>query len=189
MPWRFHGCSSGWILPAASVARQARRCSPGVACHVARPRTPGERAERIEERGVLPGAVDAELDARDRRHAGPGAAVDDRPAPARRSAGASGSRGSRAGSSVRAGASVSPACPGSSGPRPVAVGDGLLIAVERRRDGIDARQPLDLRHAVPAGNQQAERETVLRLERPPVHLVGEEHVRRASRRRSSRLRA
>ena len=58
----------------------------------------------------------------------------------------------------------------------VAVGDGLLVALERLGDRRDPREPLDAGHAVPAGDEQAHRGAVLRLERPAVHLVGEQHL-------------
>jgi hypothetical protein len=52
----------------------------------------------------------------------------------------------------------------------------LLVSGERLGDDRDPRQPLDLRHPVPAGDDQAEREAVLGEERAAVHPVGEEDV-------------
>ena len=56
------------------------------------------------------------------------------------------------------------------------VGVRLLIALERTVDRRDALEPLHARHAVPAGDEQAEREAVLRRERGTVHLVCEEDL-------------
>ena len=56
------------------------------------------------------------------------------------------------------------------------VGRRLLVAHERSVDDLDRTQPLDARHAVPARNEEPERETVLRLQRPAVHLVGQQDL-------------
>src|ERR1051325_6687462 len=52
----------------------------------------------------------------------------------------------------------------------------LLVAGERLVDHLDLGQPLDAGHPVPAGDDEAQRETVLRRERLAVHLVGEQQV-------------
>ena len=52
----------------------------------------------------------------------------------------------------------------------------MLVAGERLVDGRDRRQPLHVRHSVPARNKQSKRESVLRQERRAVHLVREQDV-------------
>ena len=52
----------------------------------------------------------------------------------------------------------------------------LLVAGEGLCDDGDPGQPLHVRHPVPAGHDQPEREAVLGEERRAVHLVGEQHV-------------
>jgi len=59
----------------------------------------------------------------------------------------------------------------------VAVADGLLEPVEGLVRDLDGGEPLDAGHAVPAGNDQAQREAVLRWQGLPVHLVGEQDFR------------
>ena len=53
---------------------------------------------------------------------------------------------------------------------------GLLDALERLGDRGDRAQPLDRRHAVPAGHDEPQGEAVRGRERRAVHRVGEQHV-------------
>ena len=50
----------------------------------------------------------------------------------------------------------------------------LLISAKWAVDERDGMQPLDVRHAVPAGDDEAQRKPVLGGQRPAVHLVGQE---------------
>ena len=59
---------------------------------------------------------------------------------------------------------------------PQPVRPGLLVPLEGPVEQLDPLEPLDVRHPVPARNEQAQRETVLRRQRRAVHLVGQEHV-------------
>ena len=53
----------------------------------------------------------------------------------------------------------------------------VLEAVELVVDDLDVGEPLDVRHAVPAGHHQPGREAVLHRQRRAVHLGGHQHVR------------
>ena len=57
-----------------------------------------------------------------------------------------------------------------------AVAGRLLVAVEGLVHDVDPREPLDVRHPVPARNHQPEREAVLRRQRSAVQVVGEERI-------------
>ncbi len=52
----------------------------------------------------------------------------------------------------------------------------LLVAMEAAIQQGDAAKPLDVRHSVPARDDQPEREAVLRRERLPVDLVCEQDL-------------
>jgi hypothetical protein len=56
------------------------------------------------------------------------------------------------------------------------VRDRLLPALERLVDDGDRLEPLDVRHPVPAGDDEAEREAVLWRQRLTVDLVREQHL-------------
>ena len=57
-----------------------------------------------------------------------------------------------------------PACP-------IHLDSSPLVPLELLANNSDPPQPFDVRHAVPAGNDQPERGSVLRRQRRPVHLV------------------
>ena len=73
----FHSASSGWVLPAASVARSRARARRAWR-PTGRPASPPVVAGRLAELCVVPrlAAVGADLDARDRRPARPGSALE-----------------------------------------------------------------------------------------------------------------
>ncbi len=132
------------------------------------------------ERGIGPGraTVGADLDAGDRRRAGPratrqlhGPRVED--ACARQERRESGRH--------HQAAHPDPfdRCPGVRLGVAEAVTGDVLIAHERGLEHPDAGEPLHVRHPVPARDDQAKREAVLRRQRLAVHLVGEEQVRSA----------
>src|SRR5205807_9811415 len=52
----------------------------------------------------------------------------------------------------------------------------VLVPTEWLGDDGDASQPLDIGHAIPAGNDQPQRKAVLRRQRMTVDGVGEEDV-------------
>src|SRR5262249_43919981 len=123
-----------------------------------------------------PGAVYADLDTEDRCHPRPRPPADlNAPpiecAPARQEVGEAGRNQERAGThplnrlSRVVGAALVP------------VRDALLVTVEPSGQSLDANEPLDVRHAIPTWDQQPQRGPVLRLERPTVHLVGQQDLR------------
>jgi hypothetical protein len=57
-----------------------------------------------------------------------------------------------------------------------AVAARVLIAGERLGQHRDAREPLDVGHPVPAGDDEPQRVAVLRRQRPAVQGVGEQHL-------------
>src|SRR5215813_5674820 len=165
-------------LGVACRVRRAARKNVLAGCRVPaeRPGSPREGSRGFVEHGIAPDPVDSGLDACDRRDPGPGAAADlDAPACdgslAREEVGEAGRNQERARTDSLDGlaAIFSIAL--------VSVRDRLLITLEPLRQRLDPNQPLDVRHPVPAGNEQPQRGAVLRLERATVHLVGEENLR------------
>ena len=124
---------------------------------------------------ILPHAVDTELHLRDRHAvAGPRAAEERhrsrRHQPmARVPVGNAGRHHQRLHPHMRDGA------PGSSGSGDN-VGPDLLLALIGLIQHLDAVEPFDARHAVPAGHDQAQRKAVLRQQRRPVHGPDQQHV-------------
>ena len=59
---------------------------------------------------------------------------------------------------------------------PEAVGRRLLVARERLGQHVDPREPLDVRHPVPPGDQHAQREAVLRRQRRAVDRVRQQRA-------------
>ena len=167
---------SGWTLPAASAARQRSSCSPGSASHEKRhPRQAHSPACSSSVRRLPVAAVHADLDPLDRCPPRPGAALE-RTGPRPKEAGAR--------EEVRD--------PGRDHQRarldprhrlallvlglPQPVGDVLLPAAEGLVDDGDRPQPLDVRHPVPARDDEPERVAVLRRQRLAVDRPGEQHL-------------
>ena len=133
---------------------------------------PGDRVQPC----ITPGAVDRDFHARN-RHAAAGPRPAEEPdrsrfheAPPREEVGNAGRRHQRVDAHV-----------GARDPRVRGLGTEvvareLLDAVERHGDGIDVRQPLDARHAVPTGHHEAQGSAVLRQQRLAVHRVDHQHV-------------
>ena len=164
------------MSPVSSVARQQSTCSPGSRrVPGERPAAPGPRPlELAGDLRVGPGraAVGAHLDPRDGGATGPRAALElhasgvDDPV-ARVEVGHARRRHQRSRAHARHRPAVLVLA------RPDAVARRDLVPRERLRRHGDLGQPLDVGHAVPAGNDEPEREAVLRRQRSAVHLVRE----------------
>ncbi len=167
-PPRFHACSTGWVSPSALVARAVSTCRPGVAVHSYDVRV---------QRGVgpRPPGVGADLDAGDRRPAGPRPPLQSHGA-GPHDAGTRHEVGKARGHEQRAGSDAGDRLAGIVGVLAQPVRDRLLEAAERFGDQVYADQPLDVGHAVPAGHHQADRVAVLRRQRCAVHGIGQQHV-------------
>ena len=158
------------MFPASSVARQHSSCVARrrVPLHApALPRGLAERRRLQLGRGPRRAAVGAELRRCGSRRVRTRRVRRSGTARRRPSARACRSRGCPAGPSATAARSASPA-------RrvvvvdPHVVGRRLVVAGERRAGHLDRRQPLHVRHAVPAGDHKPQRESVLGRQRGAV---------------------
>ena len=178
------GCTS----PGASVARQDSTCSPGWASHSNVHDRHANVTDRLAERRLRPCAVDADLDP------GRSAPEPDHARPQSSAGPASTSRwrlkksGMPGGTISARGRMRVTGSPGSSSALSVKwYARRLLVAGERlRRRPRSSVSHLTLRHAVPAGHDQPQREPVLRLERPRRSSAYDQHdLRAAAPRRAS----
>ena len=146
--------------------------SPG-----ALPFAPGPGADGGQELGVGPGGavVGAEFDAGDGGGAGPGASGDQDFAGVHQAA-AGHKVGYAGGNHQGTDADVGDGVAGVVGAVGVAVGAFHLVAVEVSGDGVNAVEPFDAGHTVPAGDDQAQGVAVLGRDGFVVHCPGQQDV-------------